>query len=212
MTAADGGGFGRWAGRWSTRGARLVLGVLLSALALVLSWAALLNIVIRDVPEPSSVAEDLVVDLAVAIGADPAQAEEIAAEAVASIDGTYLNGSLGTADDIRLGILALPWILLVLIALVLLVTPAGWRRRRWLGWALMLAGGGLLLLAAVLDVEARDAAGAAPPAALETARELVGRLLAPAWPIGFAAVAAGLTLWAWGIVVLVRDRREPAPS
>ena len=204
------GGFAGWAARWSSRGARLLLGMMLTVLALLLSWVALLNIVIRDVPEPSSVAEDLVIDLAVRVGVDEAEAAGIATDAVASIDGTYLNGSLGTADDVRLGILALPWILLALIGLILVITPSGWRRRRWLGWALMLSGGGLVLLAALLDLEARNAAGEAPAAALETAREFIGNLLAPAWPIGLAALGVGFVLWLWGVVVLVRGNEEPA--
>lgn len=180
-----------------------------SALALLLAWAALLNIVIRDIPEPSSMAEDLVSDLAIGIGVDQAQALEMAEEAVASLDGSFLNGSLDTADDIRLGILALPWILLVLIGVILLITPAGWRRRRWLGWTLMLAGGGLLVLALALDVDAgHKALGSYNATVIDTARELIGNLLAPAWPIGLAALGVGFVLWLWGVVVLVRARDE----
>jgi hypothetical protein len=200
----DSGGFGRFAARWSSRGARLVLGVAISLLALLLSWAALLNIIIRDVPEPSSMAEDLVSDLAVGIGVADAQALEIAEEAVASLDGSYLNGSLDTADNIRLGILGLPWILLVLIAIILLITPAGWRRRRWAGWSLMLAGGGLVLLAALLDADARSASDGSAQGVLDTAREFIGSVLAPTWPIGLAALGVGFVLWLWGVVVLVR--------
>ncbi|MCJ7726261.1 MAG: hypothetical protein MUP76_07740 [Acidimicrobiia bacterium] len=106
------GGFGRFAARWTSRGARLILGIAISLLAVVLAWAALLNIIIRDIPQPSSMAEDVVADLAVDIGIEQAQALDIAEQAVASLDGSYLNGSLDTADDIRLGILGLPWILL----------------------------------------------------------------------------------------------------
>jgi hypothetical protein len=89
-----------------------------------------------------------VTDLAIGIGVDEAQAIEVAEQAVASLDGSYLNMSLDTADDFRLGVLALPWILLTLITLILLITPSGWRRRRWLGWTLMVSGGGLVLLSA----------------------------------------------------------------
>jgi len=182
---------------------RIVLGVAITLLALLLSWAALLNIIIRDIPEPTSAAEDLVADLAVGIGIDQDQALEVAEQAIASLDGSYLNGSLDTADDIRLGILGLPWILLILIALILLITPSGWRRRRWLGWTLMVSGGGLVLLAAWLDVDARDV-DIYDSDVLMTAREFIGNLLAPAWPIGLAALGVGFVLWLWGVVVLVR--------
>jgi len=182
---------------------RIVLGVAITLLALLLSWAALLNIIIRDIPEPTSAAEDLVADLAVGIGIDQDQALEVAEQAITSLDGSYLNGSLDTADDIRLGILGLPWILLILIALILLITPSGWRRRRWLGGTLMVSGGGLVLLAAWLDVDARDV-DIYDSDVLMTAREFIGNLLAPAWPIGLAALGVGFVLWLWGVVVLVR--------
>ena len=189
---------------------RIVLGVAITLLALLLSWAALLNIIIRDIPEPTTAAEDLVVDLAVGIGIDEAQAVEVAEQAVASLDGSYLNGSLDTADDIRLGVLGLPWILLILIALILLITPSGWRRRRWLGWTLMVSGGGLVLLAAWLDVDARNL-DIPNTDVLMTAREFIGNLLAPAWPIGLIAAGVGFALWLWGVVVLAR-RRDEAPA
>lgn len=186
--------------------------VAITLLALLLSWAALLNIIIRDIPEPTSAAEDLVVDLAVGIGIDEDQAVEIAEQAVASLDGSYLNGSLDTADDIRLGILGLPWILLILIVLILVITPSGWRRRRWLGWTLMVSGGGLVLLAVWLDIDARNL-DVYDTDVLMTAREFIGSLLAPAWPIGLIAAGVGFALWLWGIVELVRGRDEaPAES
>ncbi len=189
---------------------RIVLGIAITLLALLLSWAALLNIIIRDIPEPSSVAEDLVIDLAIGIGIEEAQAVEVAEQTVASLDGSYLNGSLDTADDTRLGILTLPWILLILIALILLITPSGWRRRRWLGWTLMVSGGGLVLLAAWLDFDARNL-DVYDTDVLMTAREFIGNMLAPAWPIGLVAAGVGLALWSWGVVVLVRGRNE-APT
>jgi len=198
------GSWGRFAARWSSRGGRLILGILISMLALLLSWAALLNIIIRDIPEPSSVAEDLVADLAVGTGVDQAQALEIATDAVASLDGSYLNGSLDTADDVRLGILGLPWILLILIGVILLITPSGWRRRRWLGWTLMLAGCGLLMLAMVLGYDAGNPGDDSVVGS--TAREFIGHVLAPAWPIGFAALGVGFVLWLWGIVVLADEQ------
>ena len=142
-------------------------------------------------------------DLAIGVGIDQDQALEVAEQAIASLDGSYLNRSLDTADDIRLGILGLPWILLILIALILLITPSGWRRRRWLGWTLMVSGGGLVLLAAWLDVDARDV-DIYDSDVLMTAREFIGNLLAPAWPIGLAALGVGFVLWLWGVVVLVR--------
>ena len=182
---------------------RIALGIAITLLALLLSWAALLNIIIRDIPEPSSVAEDLVVDLAVGVGVDQVQALEIAEQAIASLDGSYLNGSLDTADDIRLGILGLPWIVLILIALILLITPSGWRRRRWLGWTLMASGGGLAMLAAWLNIDARNVV-IYDTDVLMTAGEFIGNLLAPAWPIGLATLGVGFALWLWGVVVLVR--------
>jgi len=46
-----------------------------------------------------------------------------------------------------------------------------------------------------------------------TAREFIGNLLAPAWPIGLAALGAGFVLWLWGVVVLVRGNDSgPAES
>jgi len=209
----ESGGFGRFAARWTGRGARLILGVAVSLLAVLLSWASLLNIIIRDIPEPSSMAEGLVTDLALGLGIDQADATEIAEQAVTSLDGSYLNGSLDTADDIRLGILGLPWILLALIGVILLITPSGWRRRRWLGWTLMLAGGGLVLLAAWLDIDARGTVDGSAEGVLATAREFIGNLLAPAWPIGLAALGIGFVLWVWGVVALVRGKdRPPAES
>ena len=41
---------------------------------------------------------------------------------------------------------------------------------------------------------------------LDTAREFIGNLLAPAWPIGWSALGLGAVLWLWGMVVLFRGR------
>lgn len=209
---SDNEGFRYLAGRWSSRGMRAVLGVAITLLALLLSWAALLNIIIRDIPEPSSVAEDLVTDLAIGIGIDEDQALEVAEQVITRLDGSYLDASLDTADDIRLGILALPWILLALIVLILLITPSGWRRRRWLGWTLMLSGGSLVLLAEFMRLDAEtESSRSYDPTIMDTAREFIGNLLAPAWPIGLIAAGVGFALWLWGVVDLARGE-GPKPT
>lgn len=128
MIGGEAGDFGELAARWTGRGARLILGAAISLLAVLLSWAALLNVIIRDIPEPSSMAEELVTDLAVDID------------------------TRGTADGSAQGVLA-------------------------------------------------------------TAREFIGNLLAPAWPIGLTALGVGFVLWAWGVVALARGKdRQPAES
>ncbi|MCJ7726262.1 MAG: hypothetical protein MUP76_07745 [Acidimicrobiia bacterium] len=82
-----------------------------------------------------------------------------------------------------------------------------------MGWTLMLAGGGLVLLAALLDIDARGTADGSAQRVLETAREFIGNLLAPAWPIGLAALGAGFVLWMWGVVALVRGKdSQPAEA
>jgi hypothetical protein len=82
-----------FAGRWSGRTVTLVPAVLLVAAAAVLSYAVLLNVIIRDVPEPTTVAEDAV---------------EIAEAAVAEIAETLLDDSPETADDVHRGIRTCP--------------------------------------------------------------------------------------------------------
>jgi len=78
----------------------------------------------------------------------------------------------------------------------------------------MLAGGGLTVLAAWLDIDARGTAdSASAQGVLDTAREFIGDLLAPAWPIGLTAFGVGFVLWLWGLVMLVRGRdSKPAAS
>ena len=183
------------AGRWSGRGVRVVLGLTVTGLALLLAWAVLMNVLVRDIPEPSSVAEDLVLEIALESGLAGEEALATAEQAVAALDDTLLDGSIDTADDVRLGLQALPYLAGTLILVIIAFTPGARRKARWTGWTLAVTGGALLLLAAIVRGGALSAAGVAPDRVEATAGSFVGDVLAPAWPVGWIALGVGAALW-----------------
>ena len=201
------------AARWTLKGLggiRLLLViVLVTAGALTLSISVLLAVVIRDVPEPSQMAEDLVAEVALGIGVAPAEVDEIAREAVVTIDRSLMDGAIQTTDDVRLAVRVLPFVLAAVVLLGVWLARSG-RRIGWLAWGLVVFGAGLALQVWGLYRSAEEAADTASLQAEATADRVVRGLIGPAWPIGVAALALGIV----GLITLaIRSRADrTAPS
>jgi len=197
-------GWADTAARWTLKGLSgirlLVVIALVTAGALALAVAVLLVVVIRDVPEPSAMAEDLVAEVALAVGVAPEDVDQIAAEAVVAIDESLLDGAIETADDVRRAVKILPFVLAAVVLLGIVLAKRG-GRLNWLAWALSVFGAALLFQVWALYRSAEEAADTASLQVETTADRVVRGLIGPAWPIALAALGIGIVIF---LTLLVR--------
>jgi hypothetical protein len=172
------------------------LAIVVTAAAVATALALLLAIVIRDIPDTSSAAADLVTEIAVAFDVPADEADALAARVVTQVDDTLLGGTISTAAEIRFMVRLLP-VLPILLILVSVALSGRGRRLRWLGWAAMVTGLTLVACTWLLQHAGDDTAGLSGDAEVVAVRYVSGRV-GPGWVIGLTCTVIGLALFLLG--------------
>jgi len=171
------------------------LAIVVTTAAVVTAVTLLLAIVVRDLPDASDAATDLVTELAIAFDVSPEDADELAVRVVSGVDGTLLGGTMSTAGQIRFVVRVLPLIPIAVILASAALAGRG-RRLRWLGWGGLITGISLLAFTWILE-QAGDSAAFDPDAAAVGARYIAG-LVSPGWVIGGVCAVVGLGFFLLG--------------
>jgi hypothetical protein len=186
--------------------------IVMQSVGAVIGQALFFVVLVRDIPQPGTLARGALADAAAGIGVPAGTAADLADRAVSYVDQSILGGLIGFADNVRV----IAWLGLGLaaaaFALAVVVIGRGATRVRWAGWGLLLAGGVLSLWAGVVYWLGLAAASPASGDVAATIRRFAAGLVAPMWMVGIAlAVAGGVMVaggWANLVAVILRRRRD----